>query len=40
LRRAIRSRVEDPLAEKLLAGTYQKGDTIRLSVCDDQLVFT
>ncbi len=39
LRRAVRNRVEDPLAEKLLAGAYQKGDTVRLSVCDGQLVF-
>ena len=39
LRRTIRSRVEDPLAEKLLSGAYQKGDTIRLSVCDGRLIF-
>ena len=39
LRRTIRSRIEDPLAEKLLSGAYQKGDTIRLSVCDSQLIF-
>ena len=39
LRRAVRSQVEDPLAEKLLAGVYRKGDSIRLSVCDDTLIF-
>ena len=39
LRRAVRSQVEDPLAEKLLAGVYRKGDSIRLSVCGDTLIF-
>ena len=39
LRRAIRNRIEDPLAEKLLSGAYRKGDAIRLLVQDDTLVF-
>ena len=39
LRRAVRTQVEDPLAEKLLAGAYQKGDTIRITVADDTIVF-
>ena len=39
LRRAIQTRVEDPLAEKLLAGDYRKGDTIRIAVTDGNLVF-
>ena len=40
LRRAVRNKIEDPLAEKLLSGVYRKGDTIRLSVRDDTLLFT
>ena len=39
LRRAMRIHVEDPLAEKLLAGVYRKGDTVRLSVCDGAVAF-
>ena len=39
LRRAVRGQVEDPLAEKLLAGVYQKGDTIRIGVTDDTVTF-
>ncbi len=39
LRRTVQTHVEDPLAEKLLAGDYKKGDTIRLSVADDAIVF-
>ena len=39
LRRTIRTRVEDPLAEKLLAGAYQKGDVIRIAVADDTVAF-
>jgi ATP-dependent Clp protease ATP-binding subunit ClpA len=34
LRRALQTQVEDPLAERLLAGGYQKGDTIRITVAD------
>ena len=39
LRQAIRSKVEDPLAEKLLAGDYQKGDTVCISVADNAILF-
>ena len=39
LRRTIQTRVEDPLAEKLLAGAYRKGDTIRIAVEGDAIVF-
>ncbi len=38
LRRAIQTRVEDPLAEKLLAGDYKKGDTIGIHVRDNAIV--
>ncbi len=38
LRRTMQSAVEDPLAEKLLAGAYQEGDTIRLEVKEDALI--
>ncbi len=39
LRRALQTRVEDPLAEHLLAGTYQKGDTVYLQIKDDEFLF-
>ena len=39
LRRALQSKVEDPLAEQLLAGEYQKGDTIHIRVAEDRPVF-
>jgi ATP-dependent Clp protease ATP-binding subunit ClpC len=39
LRRALQSRVEDPLAERLLAGAYQKGDTVRIGICEGDIVF-
>ena len=39
LRRAVRAQIEDPLAEKLLAGTYQKGDVIRATVEDGSIRF-
>ena len=34
LRRAIQSKIEDPLAEHLLEGRFQAGDTIRIDVKD------
>ncbi len=40
LKREIQSQVENPLAQHLLAGDFQPGDTIYLSVKDDALVFT
>ena len=39
LRRVIQTRVEDPLAEKLLAEEYRKGDTIRICVTDGAIAF-
>ena len=40
LRRTIRTQVEDPLAEKLLAGDFQKGDTIAIAVSNDTITFS
>ena len=40
LRRAIQSKVEDAVAEKMLDGTFQTGDTARLTVEDHKLCFT
>ena len=41
LRRAIQNQIEDPLADALLAGQYQAGDTIKVALDDDkQFVFT
>ena len=40
LRRAIQSKVEDAVAEKLLDGTLKEGDTARLTVEDDKLCVT
>ena len=37
LRRALQSRVEDVLAEQLLEGQYDKGDTITVSVRDGEI---
>jgi len=39
LRRAIQRLIEDPLAEQMLAGTFQEGDTVRAEVEDGQVVF-
>ena len=40
LRRAIQSKVEDAVAEKMLDGTLKEGDTAKLAVEDDRLVVT
>ena len=40
LRRAIQSKVEDAVAEKMLDGTLQEGDTAKLTVEDDRLCVT
>ena len=40
LRRAIQSKVEDAVAEKMLDGTLKAGDTARLTVEDDKLCVT
>ncbi|MEM8984893.1 MAG: ATP-dependent chaperone ClpB [Pseudomonadota bacterium] len=39
LKRAIQTRVENPLAERILGGRFGPGDTIRVDVADDELVF-
>ena len=39
LRRAIQSKIEDPLAEHLLEGRFQAGDTIRIDVKDGSFTF-
>ena len=38
LRRTIQRQVEDPLAEELLRGRYQAGDTVRVDVTKDGIV--
>ncbi|MCK0770109.1 ATP-dependent chaperone ClpB [Chromohalobacter canadensis] len=40
LKRAIQSRIENPLAQELLAGHFAAGDTIRVTTEDGHLVFT
>lgn len=40
LRRAIQSKVEDAVAEKMLDGTLDTGDTAKLTVEDGKLVVT
>lgn len=39
LRRALQARVEDPLAEQLLAGVYKKGDMVKVAIKDNQVIF-
>ena len=39
LKRAIQSELENPLAQKLLAGEYAAGDTILVDAKDGKLVF-
>ncbi len=39
LRRAIQSRIEDPLAEQLLEGKFRAGDTIVIDVQDSSFTF-
>jgi ATP-dependent Clp protease ATP-binding subunit ClpC len=38
LRRVIQSKVEDPLSDALLAGTFREGDTISVEVVEDEIV--
>ncbi|MBQ1501121.1 MAG: ATP-dependent Clp protease ATP-binding subunit, partial [Firmicutes bacterium] len=40
LRRAILNMIEDPISEEILRGTYQEGDTIRVSLENDGLKFS
>ncbi len=38
LRRALQAQVEDVIAEQILGGTYAKGDTVRVTVQDGNIV--
>ena len=40
LARAIQNMIEDPLAEKTLAGEFVNGDTIILALKDNELVLS
>ncbi|WP_299733142.1 ATP-dependent chaperone ClpB [uncultured Endozoicomonas sp.] len=40
LKRAIQRSIENPLAEAILSGQYKPGDTIKVSVKDDSLLFS
>lgn len=40
LKRAIQQYVEDPLAKALLSGDYENGDVIKVTLSDENLVFT
>ena len=39
LRRLIQKKIEDPIAEEILTGEYKHGDTIRLKLDNDKIVF-
>ncbi len=39
LRRAIQNKIEDPLAEKMLEGTFKAGDTVKVDYRDNAFVF-
>ena len=39
LRRLIQKKIEDPIAEEILTGEYKHGDTIRLKLDNDRIVF-
>jgi ATP-dependent Clp protease ATP-binding subunit ClpB len=40
LKRAIQSEIENPLAQKLLAGEFSAGDTIKVDISDGKIIFT
>jgi ATP-dependent Clp protease ATP-binding subunit ClpB len=40
LKRAIQQGIENPLAQKLLAGEFDKGQCIKVEVVDGELAFT
>jgi ATP-dependent Clp protease ATP-binding subunit ClpB len=40
LKRAIQQQLENPLAQKILAGEFASGDTIRVGASGGGLVFT
>lgn len=37
LRRALQAQVEDVIAEQILCGVYEKGDTVRVTVSDEKI---
>ncbi|MGN0361943.1 MAG: hypothetical protein ACI4ET_03805, partial [Bilifractor sp.] len=39
LKRAIQSRIEDPLAEEILSGRIRNGDHITVTCRDDRIIF-
>jgi len=39
LRRLIQRKIEDMLAEEILTGKYQAGDTIKMNIVDDKITF-
>ena len=40
LKRAIQTMIENPLAQKLLAGEFASGDTVAVDLEDDDLIFS
>ena len=40
LKRAIQREIENPIATKILEGTFAEGHTIHINVEDDKLVFS
>lgn len=40
LRRAVQNEIEDPLAEEILAGNVQAGDTVQVSCKKEKITFT
>ena len=40
LKRAIQSELENPLAQKLLAGEFATGDVIKVDITDGEITFT
>ena len=39
LKRSIQTLIENPLAQRILAGDFSSGDVVSVSVKDDQLTF-
>ena len=39
LKRAIQTNIENPLAQKILSGGFEPGDTIEISCDNDELIF-
>ena len=40
LKRAIINEIENPLANQLLSNKFKSGDTIKISIVNDKIVFT